>query len=48
MAGNTSGHDGIDGMNEVPLVFEGKRLPAQWMIAFSGDNRGYPVYRSGE
>ena len=46
--GNTSGHNGIEGMNKVPLVFEGKRLPAQWLIAFNGDNSGYNVYRSSE
>ena len=36
--GNTGGHDGIDGMNEVPLVFECERLLAQRLIDFSGDN----------
>jgi hypothetical protein len=42
------GHDGINGKNEVPLVFEGKRLPARGLIVFSDDSSSYHVYRNGE
>jgi hypothetical protein len=45
--GNTGGHDGNDGNNILPLVFDGEKLPEQW-FAFSGDNSGYHIYRQGE
>ena len=48
MTGNTSGHNGIDGNNVHRLVFDGERLPEQWLAAFHGDNSGYHMYGQGE
>jgi len=35
---NTGCYDGINGLNELPLVLDGERLPEQWLASFSGHN----------